>query len=64
MCFYRCTGFGLIAAAIRISGLIGTTTYQTLVGTPLITPALLTALALLIASVITFKLPHTHTVFL
>lgn len=60
----RCTGFGLVAAAIRISGLIGTTTYQTLVGTPLIAPALLTALALLIASVITFKLPHTHTVFL
>lgn len=60
----RCTGFGLIAAAIRISGLIGTTTYQTLVGTPLIAPALLTALVLLIASVITFKLPHTHTVFL
>ncbi|KYN14381.1 Synaptic vesicle glycoprotein 2B [Trachymyrmex cornetzi] len=60
----RCTGFGLIAAAIRISGLIGTTTYQTLVGTQLIAPALMTALALLIASVITFKLPHTHTVFL
>ncbi|XP_011861460.1 PREDICTED: synaptic vesicle glycoprotein 2B-like isoform X2 [Vollenhovia emeryi] len=60
----RCTAFGLIAAAIRISGLIGTTTYQTLVDTPLIAPALLTALALLIASIITFKLPHTHTVFL
>lgn len=60
----RCTGFGLIAAATKISGLIGTTTYQTLVGAPLIAPALLTALALLIASVITLKLPHTHTVFL
>ncbi|KAG7210355.1 hypothetical protein KM043_011891 [Ampulex compressa] len=60
----RCTGFGFIAATIRISGLIGTMTYQTLVGAPLIAPALLTALALLIASVATFKLPHTHTVFL
>lgn len=62
--FYRCTGFGLIAAAIRISGLIGTTTYQTLVGEPLIAPALLTALVLVIASVVALKLPHTHTVFL
>lgn len=62
--FFRCTGFGLIAAAIRISGLIGTTTYQTLVGVSLIAPALLTALALLIASVATLKLPHTHNVFL
>lgn len=60
----RCTGFGFIAAAIRISGLIGTTTYKTLVGAPLIAPALLTALPLLIASLATFKLPHTHTVFL
>lgn len=62
--FRRCTGFGFIAAAIRISGLIGTTTYKTLVGAPLIAPALLTALPLLIASLATFKLPHTHTVFL
>lgn len=53
-----------MAAAIRISGLIGTTTYQTLVGAPLIAPALLTAVALLIASIATFKLPQTHTVFL
>ncbi|XP_076241963.1 synaptic vesicle glycoprotein 2C isoform X3 [Calliopsis andreniformis] len=60
----RCTGFGFIAATIRISGLIGTTTYKTLVGAPLIAPALLTALPLLIASLSTFKLPHTHTVFL
>ncbi|XP_015439033.1 PREDICTED: synaptic vesicle glycoprotein 2B-like isoform X2 [Dufourea novaeangliae] len=60
----RCTGFGFIAAVIRISGLIGTTTYKTLVGAPLIAPALLTALPLFIASLTTFKLPHTHTVFL
>ncbi|XP_076653887.1 synaptic vesicle glycoprotein 2B isoform X2 [Halictus rubicundus] len=60
----RCTGFGLIAAVIRLSGLIGTATYKTLVGAPLIAPALLTALPLLIASLTTFKLPHTHTVFL
>ncbi|OAD55375.1 Synaptic vesicle glycoprotein 2B [Eufriesea mexicana] len=62
--FYRCTGFGFIAGAIRICGLIGTTTYKTLVGAPLIAPALLTALPLLVASVATFKLPHTDTVFL
>ncbi|XP_043278962.1 synaptic vesicle glycoprotein 2B-like isoform X1 [Venturia canescens] len=60
----RCTGFGLMAAGIRLSGLIGTATYQTLVGAPLIAPALLTASALLIASLATLKLPHTHTVFL
>ncbi|XP_066597851.1 synaptic vesicle glycoprotein 2B-like isoform X2 [Prorops nasuta] len=60
----RCTGFGFLAATIRISGLIGTATYQTLVGAPLVAPALLTASVLLIASVATFKLPHTHTVFL
>lgn len=60
----RCTGFGFIAGVIRICGLIGTTTYKTLVSAPLIAPALLTALPLLVASVATFKLPHTHTVFL
>ncbi|XP_011301471.1 synaptic vesicle glycoprotein 2B-like isoform X1 [Fopius arisanus] len=60
----RCTGFGLMAAGIRISGLIGTAVYQTLVGAPLIAPALLTAIALFIASITTFKLPNTHTVFL
>lgn len=53
-----------MAAGIRISGLIGTATYQTLVGAPLIAPALLTASALFIASLATLKLPHTHTVFL
>ncbi|XP_015602598.1 synaptic vesicle glycoprotein 2B isoform X2 [Cephus cinctus] len=60
----RCTGFGFMTAGIRLSGLIGTATYQTLVGAPLIAPALLTATALLVASAATFKLPHTHTVFL
>ncbi|KAK2577228.1 hypothetical protein KPH14_003374 [Odynerus spinipes] len=60
----RCTGFGFIAAAIRISGLIGTITYQTLISAPLVAPALLTALTLLIASIATLKLPHTHSVFL
>ncbi|XP_060828226.1 synaptic vesicle glycoprotein 2B-like isoform X1 [Bombus pascuorum] len=60
----RCTGFGFIAGVIRLCGLIGTITYKTLVGAPLIAPALLTALPLLVASVATFKLPHTHTVFL
>ncbi|XP_033226179.1 synaptic vesicle glycoprotein 2B-like isoform X2 [Belonocnema kinseyi] len=60
----RCTGFGLMAAAIRISGLIGTATYQSLVGAPLIVPALLTAVALLLGSIATFKLPQTHSVFL
>ena len=61
---YRCTGFGFVAGVIRLCGLIGTTTYKTLVGAPLVAPALLTALPLLVASVATFKLPHTHTVFL
>ncbi|XP_008207955.1 synaptic vesicle glycoprotein 2B isoform X2 [Nasonia vitripennis] len=60
----RCTGFGLMAACIRISGLIGTATYQTLVGAPLVAPALLTAAALLIASIATLELPQTHSVFL
>ncbi|KOX79617.1 Synaptic vesicle glycoprotein 2B [Melipona quadrifasciata] len=60
----RCTGFGFVAGVIRLCGLIGTTTYKTLVGAPLVAPALLTALPLLVASVATFKLPHTHTVFL
>ena len=53
-----------MAAAIRISGLIGTATYETLVGAPLVVPSLLTAAALLIASMATLKLPQTHTVFL
>ncbi|XP_014224341.1 synaptic vesicle glycoprotein 2B-like isoform X1 [Trichogramma pretiosum] len=60
----RCTGFGLMAAAIRISGLIGTATYQSLVNAPLVAPSLLTASALFIASIATLKLPQTHTVFL
>ncbi|XP_043506088.1 synaptic vesicle glycoprotein 2C-like [Polistes fuscatus] len=60
----RCTGFGFIAAVIRISGLIGTITFQTLIGAPLVAPALLTALTLLIASITTLELPHTHSVFL
>lgn len=60
----RCTGFGLIAAAIRISGLIGTMTFQSLVGSPLIVPAILTAVALFLASIATFELPQTDSVFL
>ncbi|XP_012289216.1 synaptic vesicle glycoprotein 2B isoform X2 [Orussus abietinus] len=60
----RCTGFGVLAAAVRISGLIGTASYRTLVSAPLVAPALLTGIALLIASVSVLKLPHTHTVFL
>ncbi|XP_046480590.1 synaptic vesicle glycoprotein 2B isoform X1 [Neodiprion pinetum] len=60
----RCTGFGFMTAGIRLSGLIGTATYQTLIGAPLIAPALLTATALFIGSIATFKLPQTHTVFL
>ena len=53
-----------MAAAIRIFGLIGMMTYQSLVGAPLIVPALLTAVALLLGSIATFKLPQTHSVFL
>ncbi|XP_058810447.1 synaptic vesicle glycoprotein 2B-like isoform X2 [Phymastichus coffea] len=60
----RCTGFGLMTASIRMSGLIGTATYQTLVGTSVIAPALLTATTLIIASIATFKLPKTRAVFL
>lgn len=61
----RCTAFGLMAAGIRISGLIGTAVYQTLVGAPLVAPAFLTALTLLLASVVaTFYVPNTHNVFL
>ncbi|KAK0166445.1 hypothetical protein PV328_004865 [Microctonus aethiopoides] len=60
----RCTAFGLMAAGIRISGLISTSTYQTIIGAPLIAPSLLTALALIIASIATFYLPNTHSVYL
>ncbi|XP_034947522.1 synaptic vesicle glycoprotein 2B-like [Chelonus insularis] len=60
----RCTAFGLMAVAIRISGLIGTATYETIVNTPLVVPSLITAFSLLIASITTLYLPNPNTLYL
>lgn len=62
--FFRCTGFGIMAAGIRISGILGTLIYQMLVGAHLIVPAMMTAVMLIAASIATLKLPQTHAVFL
>ncbi|KAJ8681425.1 hypothetical protein QAD02_017212 [Eretmocerus hayati] len=60
----RCTGFGVMAVGVRISSLIGSIVYQMLVSAPVIVPALLTASVLFTASVVSLKLPQTHSVYL
>lgn len=61
---YRCTGFGLMAGAVKLAGLFGTLAYQSLVEAPIVAPALLTSTTLIIACLATYKLPTTRTVFL
>ncbi|XP_014217392.1 synaptic vesicle glycoprotein 2C-like isoform X2 [Copidosoma floridanum] len=46
----RCTGFGIMAACVKVSALTATIVYQMLIGVTLVVPALLTAVVLLVGS--------------